>query len=239
MRGVLVGLISWSVMAPPSTPPSSPPPQTATPPGDVQGTPEESSRPTANDGRSDGGSRTSRRNTVDLSHTWSQASGGIARPRYIQRLDPGRRTIVVHPLGHYSGVTFRGNEPPPAPARSFDTLPVQLTWTGFERDGDTSHVFVQLTGKADFEIEQRGTKVRVRLKNTRVRERNNRRRLDLRYFDTPVQTVHVVQQGRDTVLSLTLKRAAEPVIAWSDHEGPYQLLSIGFGVADEAEEPRS
>lgn len=136
-----------------------------------------------------------------------------------------------NPVGFYSGVSVQGNHVPPLPAKSMGSTPAEMTWTGFERtQTGGSRLFLQLNASPQFE--QKPTKdglvLRVRLRNTKVNVRNNRRRLDLRYFKTPMRSVKVRHRGRDTIVTITLKRAATPTVQIVDGKAGYKLMMIEF-----------
>lgn len=86
---------------------------------------------------------------------------------------------------------------------------------------------MQLSEEAKYDVKQRGSTITIRLRRTRVNVKNNQRFLDLRYFSTPVQMVRVKRRGRDTLLVLTLKRAAQPDVRLMEREGR-PLLVVAF-----------
>jgi hypothetical protein len=84
----------------------------------------------------------------------------------------------------YGGVT-PGEGTPRKPRR-----PNRLTWVGFQiKDDGTSALFVQLTSEVPFTQEVAGGKLVVRLEGARYANRNARRRLDTRFFETALQQV--------------------------------------------------
>ena len=74
----------------------------------------------------------------------------------------------------------------------------------------------------------------LRLVNTQVNVKNNARDLDLRYFKTPVRSVKVKRKGKDTLVTIVLKRAATPRLETVDGKAGYKLVVLAFG-AGEAE----
>lgn len=135
----------------------------------------------------------------------------------------------MHPIGFYSGVSSQGNNKPPARVATRPQSPgVLVTWTGFERTKQGTQVFIQLSGEASYEVASTGKTITVRIQNAKASTRNHLRPLDLRFFPTPVQTVHLKHDGSDTVATVALKQEVEPqveVIAGSDG---YRLLVLRF-----------
>lgn len=166
----------------------------------------------------------------DLSEAWNFANRSAPAPRYVRETDGG----VIYgpnPVGFYSGVSVEGNQVPPQAPAATGTKPALLTWTGFERGKASSRVFFQLNAGAAHDLKQQGKTVVLRLKNTRIHGRNNRRPLDLRYFKTPVETVRVAQRGKDTVVTVALKRDATPAISTKPSGMGYLLLVLEFADA--------
>lgn len=163
---------------------------------------------------------------VDLSGTWGYSRGGALQPRLVRTEDDV--DVATNPEGYYSGVSIEGNHIPPFPASKMGSKPASMTWTGFERVGDTSRVFLEVSADVATKLDVKGGVVTVRLSNTRINVRNNARYLDLRYFRTPVRSVKVSRRGKDAVATIVLKRAAEPTISWIAGKAGYRLLVIDF-----------
>jgi hypothetical protein len=125
-------------------------------------------------------------------------------------------------------VSVEGNQQPPHPPKKFGTKPASMTWTGFERTASGSRVFFQLSAEVDHTVQQQGGRIVVRMRNTRANVRNNMRRLDLRFFDTPVQTVQLRRRGRDLVATLVLGRQAAPKVDIVEGNTGYKLLVVAF-----------
>lgn len=258
--GLAVGVVSDAEAAPTTPPPpkaksTTPPPPSAspktTPPppssskpspflptpkssGTGSTPPPPSSTPPPPSGTSPGGAEPSEPAEPepppqDLSHTWgySQKRSDV-RPRYVRTNDPA--FAAPNPVGFYSGVSVQGNHVPPLPAKELGTAPAVMTWTGFERVGEGSRVFFQLSSAIEHEVSeaQDGLVLRIRMKNTRVNVKNNRRRLDLRYFKTPVSEVRIKHKGRDTIATISLKRAEAPRVELTQGKAGYTLLIVEF-----------
>lgn len=89
------------------------------------------------------------------------------------------------PTGDYGGVT-----PGEKNTSRKSKRPNRVTWVGFQvKDDGTSTLFVQLTSEVPFTQEVAGGKLLVRLEGARYANRNARRRLDTRFFETALQQV--------------------------------------------------
>lgn len=239
-------------------PPSSPPSTTTTPPSATPSTP---FLPTSRSDGNGAGSSTPPPPSIpsaptggggeagpsepepppqDLSHTWgySQKRSDVA-PRYIRTSDPA--FAAPNPVGFYSGVSVQGNHVPPLPAKELGQTPAMMTWSGFERVGEGSRVFFQLSAPIQHELSetQGGLLLKVRMRNTKVNVKNNRRRLDLRYFKTPVSEVKIKHQGKDTIAIISLKRASTPRVELVEGKAGYTLLIVQFDEGGAAVEPPS
>jgi len=167
----------------------------------------------------------------DLSGSWSYSKGRPSSP--MPRTPTVVRPVPPNPLGYYSGVSTQTS-----PDSGFTATPRKasrpvLTWTGFEqaRNGASSKVFVQLTASADYEVKTDGTTVVVRLKGVHVEHKNNTRPLDLRYFKTPVRRVTVRSRRNATTLTVTLKRAATPIVTLEPRANGQSMLVLEFPAA--------
>lgn len=163
---------------------------------------------------------------VDLSGTWGYSRSTGLQPRLVQTRDDV--DAAPNPEGYYSGVSIEGNHVPPFPAARMGTKPASMTWTGFERVGEGSRVFFEVSADVATKLDVKAGVVTVRLSNTRINVRNNARHLDLRYFRTPVRSVKVSRRGKDAVATIVLKRAAEPKLSWIAGKAGYRLLVVEF-----------
>lgn len=165
---------------------------------------------------------------VDLSDTWGYSKSRPLAPRYTRPEDDDAGFTPANPSGFYSGVSTQGNHVPPIPPDDFNGRPVLMTWTGFERAPEGSRVYFQLNGPVAHEMQQDGLVLKVRMRNTKVNVKNNARRLDMRYFETPVREVRVRRVGKDTEATIELKRAAHADVALVDGKAGYKLLTVQF-----------
>ncbi len=167
---------------------------------------------------------------VDLSENWGYSKSRPVSPLYVRGANAESRA-APNPVGFYSGVSTNGNHVPPRPPDKFDTRPATMTWTGFERAPEGSRVFFEVNGPIRHSMSQKGLTITIKMTNTKVNVRNNRRHLDLRYFETPVQMVRVRKRGKDTEATIQLKREASPTLSLQEGKGGYQLLTLQFSDA--------
>jgi hypothetical protein len=89
-----------------------------------------------------------------------------------------------------------------------------LVWTGFQMTPTGSRVFLQTTNSVQFDVtEGRVAKsgkstLAVRLEGCRIHMANNRRRIDTRFFATPVSGVSARQKGHDVEVRIALREVA-------------------------------
>jgi hypothetical protein len=141
----------------------------------------------------------------------------------------------------YGGVT-PGEGTPRKPRQ-----PNRLTWLGFQvKDDGTSTLFVQLTSEVPFTQEVAGGKLVVRLEGARFANRNARRRLDTRFFETALQQVtsravskrraRGDQPARPAGVELTIafknaEDAREASAELRQEQDGYHYLYLSFGAA--------
>ena len=92
-----------------------------------------------------------------------------------------------------------------------------LVWTGFQMTPTGSRVFLQTTQAVQFALDEgrpgkKGKSIlSVRLPGCRIFMANNRRRIDTRYFATPVANVSARQKGHDVEVRIALREVASAV----------------------------
>jgi hypothetical protein len=86
-----------------------------------------------------------------------------------------------------------------------------LVWTGFQMTAAGSQVFLQTTRDVAAETKE-GPRAKsgksvmtIVLRNCRIHMANNRRKIDTRYFATPVSAVTARQKGRDVEVRIALR----------------------------------
>lgn len=119
---------------------------------------------------------------------------------------PAPRAAVVAPVeAEYKGVT-----PPkkttPDNASIFEDRNNQLTWIGFLSEDKEDKIFVQCTKPAAFTQVQgkKDKEVVLILKNVRAKVANNRRSLDMQYFNTRFKSAQAIRQGKDLRVTVEL-----------------------------------
>jgi hypothetical protein len=110
----------------------------------------------------------------------------------------------------YDGVVpgLAGKNPLPAAPQGG----TYLVWTGFQMTASGSQVFLQTTRPVEVDT-QEGRRpgkavLALVLRNCRIHMANNRRKIDTRYFATPVAAISAKQKGRDVEVRIALR---EPV----------------------------
>jgi hypothetical protein len=141
----------------------------------------------------------------------------------------------------YAGVAGPEAASPFTPPRSD---PPRLVWTGFKMAGDRSELFLQTTRPVSYEVSQgegktRSPKLTVFLRNCRIHLKNNGRRLDTRFFATPVEEVSARQRRKDVAIQIALEAEAVPTAR--TEAGPdgthFLVLSFPPGRAQPATAP--
>lgn len=131
------------------------------------------------------------------------------------------------PAAGYQGVVpGTGHAPPRAPSAGPGGA-LLLTWPGFQQRPDgASRFFLQTTGPV--QVEQRTEEGRfvLVLKNTGIHLRNNRRRLETRYFNTPVSVAQVERRGRDVAFVLDLRAPVTPVVSQEQAPNGYNFVFL-------------
>lgn len=107
----------------------------------------------------------------------------------------------------YDGVVPGGESKNPLP--SAPQGGAYLVWTGFQMTAKGSEVFLQTTQAVDVEKVEKAKSSKsalvLRLHGCRIHMANNRRKIDTRYFATPVSSVSAKQKGRDVEVHIALR----------------------------------
>ena len=164
----------------------------------------------------------------------------LASPAVAQQGDPAGRPAqgpapATNPVGEYSGV-----EPgeAPVPVRRVGKRP-RVMWIGFQPgEGGGARLFVQLDRDVSYRQAVQGGALVVTLENAVHGNRNARRHLDTRFFETPVAAVtnKVVRRrgrgGRGIELTVRFKNpgdAAEARASTSTGKDGYTYLLLELG----------
>jgi hypothetical protein len=92
-----------------------------------------------------------------------------------------------------------------------------LTWTGFQMTTTGSRLFLQTTQQVQFDLKEgAATKsgksmLAVLLHGCRIHMANNRRKIDTRFFATPIAGVSARQRGHDVEVNIALRERVEAV----------------------------
>ena len=113
-----------------------------------------------------------------------------------------------------------------------------LVWTGFQMTATGSQVFLQTTRQVELD---RGkwskSAMTILLRGCRIHMANNRRKIDTRFFATPVSSVAAKQKGRDVEIRIALREpaSADP----RNQAGPdgTQFVVLDFPPGKAATEP--
>jgi hypothetical protein len=134
----------------------------------------------------------------------------------------------AHRVGTYEGVA-PSNTNPPAVKVPAGVTPPQVTWPGFQilAQGG-SRIFLQLTAKAETEVAVRTDQVVMVIKNARIAGRNNRRALETRFFNTPVNRAYLRKRGGNIALVLELRGGAIPTVSSQQASSGYYFIFLDF-----------
>lgn len=159
--------------------------------------------------------------------TASPSASQLAPPAMNQPLD-GPPARERQPVG-YAGVPGPEGRSPFQPPRS---APPRLVWTGFKMAGDRSELFLQTTRPITFDVVDgtagRAPKLSVFLRNCRIHLKNNARRIDTRFFASPVEEVSARQRRKDVELMVTLEGAAAPTTRTEPGPDGTHFLVLSF-----------
>ena len=167
---------------------------------------------------------------TDLTGVWTYSRGASQGPNYVRSADEDP-FFTVNPIGYYQGVSIGGGNLPPFAPKEIGGESAVLTWTGFERDEDSSRVFVQLSASVEPDISVEGLRVFVKLPRTSVKIKNNRRSLITKYFKTPVNEVKINRSGKDVLIVLELRWESTPTWRFETGSNGYQVLVLEFADA--------
>jgi hypothetical protein len=118
-----------------------------------------------------------------------------------------------------------------------------LVWTGFQMTATGSRVFLQTTAPIPFDLDEgRVAKsgkstLAVRLAGCRIHMANNRRKIDTRFFATPVSGVTARQKGHDVEVRIALREVAAGVPHSEPGPDGSQFVVIDFPPGKAAPEP--
>jgi hypothetical protein len=142
----------------------------------------------------------------------------------------------------YIGVSPSAGAKNPLPAPK--SSEPNLVWTGFKLSEGGSQVFLQTTSAVTYELlgtndsgakpAKGGRRLQVMLRNCRIHLNNNSRKLDTRFFATPVAGVKARQKKKDVEVTITLKETSEPAIKSEAGPDGSQFVVLDFPPATTA-----
>jgi hypothetical protein len=173
-----------------------------------------------------------------LSATLGSAAGQPVTP-----LEKSMQAVPGPALGQkYDGVFPGSAGKNPLPAAPKGGGPY-LEWTGFQMTASGSRVFLQTTQQVPFDINEGAAKksgkslLAVLLRGCRIHMANNRRKIDTRFFATPVSGVSARQRGRDVEVRVALRERAEAVPHSETGPDGTQFVVLDFPPGKAAAEP--
>lgn len=176
---------------------------------------------------------------------FAATAGPFSRLAAAEAVTPIEQSMnaVPTPAGgeKYDGVVPGSNAKNPLPTAP--TNGPYLVWTGFQMTAAGSRVFLQTTKPVQFDVKQgRATKsgkstLEIKLRDCRIHMANNRRKIDTRFFATPVSNVSARQKRGDVQVHIGLREAVN--IAPRNEAGPdgSQFLVLDFPPGKATPEP--
>ncbi|QQR89233.1 MAG: hypothetical protein IPJ88_13605 [Myxococcales bacterium] len=131
------------------------------------------------------------------------------------------------PQGQYKGVVPGVSEVPAHVAKP--GRPVKATWPGFQmRKDGSSRLFLQLTGPTDTNLLQTNAGFDVHIKSAKIQGKNTRRKLDTRFFDTPMVEARLVKKKNDLYLKVIEREKVMPKLSTELNKEGYYYLYLDF-----------
>ncbi len=140
-------------------------------------------------------------------------------PAAAQPVTPLEKSMEAVP-GPALAQTYDGVVPGPSGKNPLPAAPKggpYLVWTGFQMTATGSRVFLQTTRPVQFDLNEGAAKksgkstLAVLLRGSRIHMANNRRKIDTRFFATPVAGISARQRGRDVEVRLALRELVAAV----------------------------
>ena len=141
----------------------------------------------------------------------------------------------------YDGVVPGSSAKNPLPA--VPKVGSYLVWTGFQMTPTGSRVFLQTTQTVPFTVDEGRvgksgkSTLSVRLEGCRIFMANNRRKIDTRYFASPVAGVSARQKGRNVEVRIAMREVASAVPHSEAGPDGTQFLVLDFPPGKAAPEP--
>lgn len=110
----------------------------------------------------------------------------------------------------YQGVTLPKQLKPQNESTFTKTSANQLSWIGFMPEKETHRIFLQTTSPTTYErIATPPTRVEIRLANTVLAVDNNKRELDMKYFQSPFARAYAKSEGKNVRVVVELKSVVD------------------------------
>jgi hypothetical protein len=141
---------------------------------------------------------------------------------------------------------YDGVVPGPAGKNPLPALPkagAYLVWTGFQMTDTGSRVFLQTTQGVQFAVDagrpgkSGKSTLAIKLEACRIFMANNRRRIDTRYFATPVSNVSARQKGHDVEVRIALREVANATPHTEPGPEGTQFVVLDFPLGKATPEP--
>jgi hypothetical protein len=170
------------------------------------------------------------------------ATLGLAVAQPVTPLEKSMEAVPGPALGQkYDGVVPGpvGKNPLPAAPKGGP----YLVWTGFQMTATGSRVFLQTTQPVQFDLNEGAAKkssrstLAVLLRGCRIHMANNRRKIDTRFFATPVSGVSARQRGRDVEIRVVMRERAEAVPHSETGPDGTQFVVLDFPPGKASPEP--
>lgn len=169
-----------------------------------------------------------------------------ARAQNATAPSPLERSADAVPTGS-TGEKYDGVVPGPAGKNPLPAAPANngpyLVWTGFQMTPTGSRVFLQTTQAVTYILDpgrpnKSGKSVMaVLLPGCRIHMANNRRKIDTRFFATPVANLSARQRKRDVEVRIALREAAKPDSRVEPGPDGTQFVILDFPPGKAAPEP--
>jgi len=170
------------------------------------------------------------------------ATLGSAAAQPVTPLEKSMEAVPGPALGQkYDGVSpgATGRNPLPAAPKGGP----YLVWTGFQMTATGSRVFLQTTQQVPFDLNEGAAKksgkstMAVLLRGCRIFMANNRRKIDTRFFATPISGLSARQRGRDVEVRVALRERAEAVPHSETGPDGTQFVVLDFPPGKASAEP--
>ena len=169
----------------------------------------------------------------------SLARTGVAAPP-AGPTPPERSADTASGPRKYDGVVPgpTGKNPLPAAPQGAGAY---LVWTGFQMTANGSQVFLQTTRSV--QVDSKAARksghptLAIVLRDCRIHMANNRRKIDTRYFATPVAAISAKQKGRDVEVRIALRESASSTSHNEPGPDGTEFLVLDFPPGKAAPEP--